>query len=92
MKVRYSFFAWSIKECDFRETAISAAIWDGNKYVWGEKQKGHYRHYWRAMWGNIDNEQRKSLLAAADCIERAANSSWWNCKDGFRPFFWRRSA
>jgi hypothetical protein len=31
------------------------------------------------------------LLAAADCIERASNSSFWDWEDGSRPLFWRWS-
>jgi hypothetical protein len=44
------------------------------------------------MWGHRDNERRKSLISADNCIERAANSSWWDWEDGSRPFFWRWSA
>jgi hypothetical protein len=87
MKARRSFFAWFSKEYYFKEKAIPVAIWDGNKYVCGEKQKWHYIHYWRALWGNIDNEQRRSLVAAADCIERVANSSWSDWEDGSIRFF-----
>jgi hypothetical protein len=43
------------------------------------------------MWGHKDNDQRKSLLAACDFIERAANASWWDWEDGSKPFFWRWS-
>ena len=35
---------------------------------------------------NIDG---KNGLAAKDCIQRAANASWWSWDDGSRPFFWR---
>jgi hypothetical protein len=27
--------------------------------------------------------------AGCECVTRAANSSWWEWKDGSRPFFWR---
>jgi hypothetical protein len=40
-----------------------------------------------ALCGGIEIDQRKSLLAAADCIERAANYSWWDWEDGSIPFF-----
>jgi hypothetical protein len=65
--------------------------WDGAKYVWTGNYKGEYAHYWRAMWGQKENDKQKSLLAVGDCITRAANSTWWNWEDGSRPFFWRWS-
>jgi hypothetical protein len=43
------------------------------------------------VWGQKENDKQKSLLAAGDCITRAANSTWWNWEDGSRPFFWRWS-
>jgi hypothetical protein len=43
------------------------------------------------MWGHKDNDQRKSFLAACDCIERAATYYWWDWQDGSRPFFWKWS-
>jgi hypothetical protein len=94
MKVRRSFFYWFSKEFHFRQAAGSVVSWDGTKYVWGDKQNAHYKHYkhyWRTMWGNKDNARQNIFVFAADCIERAANSSWWNCEDGSRPFFWRWS-
>jgi hypothetical protein len=92
-KVRRSFFAWLSKEYYFREKALPVAILDGTKYAWGgEKRKGHYRHYWRAMCGSRYNEQQNSLVGADDFIERTATSSWWDLEDGSRPFFWRWSA
>jgi hypothetical protein len=41
--------------------------------------------------GSKGKRQTKSLLAAGDCITRAATSTWWNWEDVSRPFFWRRS-
>jgi hypothetical protein len=67
------------------------AAWNGTKYSWNEKHKSQYRNYWSSIWGHKDNDQRKSLLAGCDCIERAANSSLWDWEDGSRPFFWRCS-
>jgi hypothetical protein len=43
------------------------------------------------VWGQRDNDQRKSLLAADDFIEIAANSSLWDWEDGSSPFFWKWS-
>jgi hypothetical protein len=65
---------------------------NGDKYVWSKKQRGQYLHSWNTMWVHRDNDQRNSLVAAADCIDRAANSSWWDWEDGSRPLFWRWSA
>jgi hypothetical protein len=92
MKVRLSCFAWFSKEFKFTQAAQSVVSWDGTKYIWGGKQKGQYRHYWRKMWGHRDTERGKYLVSVADFIERAANSSWWYWEDGSRPFFWRWSA
>jgi hypothetical protein len=92
MKVRCSFFDWFSREYHFREKARPVVSWNGDKYVWSEKQRGQYIHSWNTMWGHRDNYQRKSLVAAAYCIERAANSSWWDWEDGSRPFFWWWSA
>jgi hypothetical protein len=64
---------------------------NGAKYVWTGNYKGQYAHYWKAMWGQKENDKQKSLLAAGDCITRAANCTWLNWKDGSRPFFWRWS-
>jgi hypothetical protein len=89
IKVRRSFFAWFSKEYHCREKARPVASWNGDKYVWSKKQRGQYVHSWNIMWGHRDNDQQKSLVAAADFIERAANSSWWDWEDGSRPFFWR---
>jgi hypothetical protein len=91
MKVRRSFFAWFSKEYHFREKARPVASWNGDKYVWSDKQRGQYSHSWNTMWGHRDNDQQKSLVAAADCIERATNSSWWDWEDGSRTIFWRWS-
>jgi hypothetical protein len=92
MKVRRSFFAWFSKEYHSREKARPVVSWNGDKYVWSEKQGVQYRHSWNTMWGHRDNDQLKSLVEAADCIMRAANSSCWDWEDGSRPFFWRWSA
>jgi hypothetical protein len=43
------------------------------------------------MWGQKENDKQKSLLAAGDCITRAANATGWNWEDDSRPFFWRWS-
>jgi hypothetical protein len=91
MKVRRSFFAWFSNVYYFRVKHKKAAVWNGTKYSWNERHKSQYRHYWSSMWGHRENDQMKSLLAAADCIERAANSSWWDWEDGSRPLFWRWS-
>jgi len=32
---------------------------------------------------------RRDRLAGLECIIRGANSTWWEWKDGSRPFFWR---
>jgi hypothetical protein len=56
IKAGHSLFAWFGKEYHFREKARPVVSWGGTKYVWGEKKKGQYRHYWRAMWGNRYNE------------------------------------
>jgi hypothetical protein len=92
MKVRRSFFDWFSNEYHFRVRPKRVAVWDGTKYVWDEKHKAQYRHYWRFMWWHIDNEQRKLLLTTMDCIVRSAIASWWDWKDGSIPFFWRWSA
>jgi hypothetical protein len=91
MKLRRSLFAWFINEYHFRVKNQKVAVWNGTKYSWNERHKSQYRHYWSSMWGHRENDQRKSFFAAADCIERAANSSWWDWEDGSRPFFWRLS-
>jgi hypothetical protein len=91
MTVWRSFFAWFGNEYHFRVKHKKVAVWNGTKYSRNEKHKLQYRHYWSSIWGHTYNDQRKSLLAACDCIERAANSSWWDWEDGSRPFFWRWS-
>jgi hypothetical protein len=91
MKVSRSFFAWFSKKYHFRVKHQKLAVWNETKYSWNEMHKSHYRHYWSSMWGHRENYQRKSLLAAADCIERAANYSWWDWEDGYRPLCWRWS-
>jgi hypothetical protein len=44
MKVRHSFFVFFRKEYHFREKPKPVAIWDGSKYVRGEKHNAHYKH------------------------------------------------
>jgi hypothetical protein len=88
MKVMRCFFAWFSNEYHFRVKHKKVAVWNGTKYSWNEKHKSQYRYYWSSIWGHQDNDQRKSLLAACDCIERAANSSWWDWEDGSIPFIW----
>jgi hypothetical protein len=66
MKVRRSFFAWFSNEYHFRVKHQKVAVWNGTKYVWNKNHKAQYRHYWSSMWGHRENDQRKSLLAAAD--------------------------
>jgi hypothetical protein len=92
MNVRRSFFAWFSKEYHCIEKSRPVASCNGDKYVWSKKQRGQYVHSWNTMWVHRDNYQRKSLVAAADCIERAANYSWWDWEYGSRPCFWRWSA
>jgi hypothetical protein len=92
MKVRRSLFAWFSNEYHFRVKHQKVAVWNGTKYFWNEKHKSQCRHYWSFMWGHRENYQRKSLLAAADFIERSAHSSWLDWEDGSIPFFWRWSA
>jgi hypothetical protein len=70
MKVRRNFFSWFSNEYHFRVKHKKVAVWNGTKYSWSERHKSQYRHYWISMWGHDENDQRKSLLAAADCIER----------------------
>jgi hypothetical protein len=91
MKVRHSLFAWFSDEYPFRVKHQKVAIWNGTKYVWYEKYNAQYRHYWSSMWGHRENDQRKLLYSTSDCIERAANSSWWYWEDGSIPLFWRWS-
>jgi hypothetical protein len=32
---------------------------------------------------------KRDKAAGCECVTRAANSTWWEWKDGSRPFFWR---
>jgi hypothetical protein len=73
IKVRRNLFDWFSNEYHFRVKHQKVAVWNGTKYVWNENHKAQYMHYWSSMWGHIENDQSKSLLAAADCIERATN-------------------
>jgi hypothetical protein len=36
-----------------------------------------------------EQEWQRNRVAVADCISRAANSTWWEWADGSRLFFWR---
>jgi hypothetical protein len=78
--VRSSLFAWFSIEYHFRVKHQKVAVWNWRLHITGDPCGGHR-----------ENDQRKLLLAAADCIERAANYSWWDWADGSRPFFWRWS-
>jgi hypothetical protein len=78
IKVRKSFFAWFGQRYKVHVPHQNMVAWDGTKYVWTAKDKGKYAHYWRAMWGQTENDKQKSLLATGDCITRAANATYWN--------------
>ena len=55
------------------------------KYAWTAKGlKQYIAERRKEKKGNM--EIRK---AAADCIRRSANSSWWEWTEGSTPFFWR---
>jgi hypothetical protein len=45
--------------------------------VLNENHKAQYRHFWSYMWGHIYNEQRRSLLAKAEYIDRASTLLGW---------------
>jgi hypothetical protein len=90
-KVRKSFFIWFSQRYKVHVPHQDTVAWDGAKYVWTDNYKGQYVHYWRAMWRQKENDKQKPLLAAGDCITRAANSTWCNWEDGSRPFFCRWS-
>jgi hypothetical protein len=91
LKVRKIFLIWFIQRYKVHIPHQDILAWNGAKYLWTGNYKGQYAHYWKAMWGQKENDTHKSLLAAGDCITRAANSTWWNWEDGSRPFFWRWS-
>ena len=54
------------------------------RYHWRKKGRYLYRSD-LASW----KKQAEDIAAARDCIERACGCSWWEWKDGSRPFFWR---
>jgi hypothetical protein len=82
IKMRKSFFVRSSQLYKVHVLYQNMVAWDGANYVWKGNYKGQYAHYWRAMWGQKENDKQKSLLAAGDCIKREANSTWWNWKIG----------
>jgi hypothetical protein len=91
LKVRKSFFIWFRKRYKVHFPHQYMVSWNGARYMWTGNYKSQYAHYWKAMWGQKENDKQKYLLAAGGCITRAANSTWWNWEDGSRPFFWRWS-
>jgi hypothetical protein len=48
MKVRRSFLGWCSSEYHFRVKHQNVSVWNGTKYVWNEKHKSQYMHYWKS--------------------------------------------
>jgi hypothetical protein len=89
LKLRKSFFIWFRQRYKVHMPHQDMVAWNSANYVWTGNYKDQYAHYWKAMWGQMENGKPQSLLAAGDCITRAVNSTWWNWEDWSRPFFWR---
>jgi hypothetical protein len=81
LKVRKSFFRWFRQRYKVLIPHQDMVAWKGARYMRSGNYKSQYAHYWKAMWGQKENDKQKSLLAAGDCITRAANSTWWNWED-----------
>jgi hypothetical protein len=78
LKVRKSFFIWFRQSYKVHLPHQDIVAWNVARYVWTVNYKSQYAHYWKAMWGQKENDKQKSLLAAGGFITRAANSTWWN--------------
>ena len=57
------------------------------KFVWTKAGKLTYRRWWSVSGSVADT--KKNRIAGLDCIQRAAEATWWEWKAGSRPFFWR---
>lgn len=56
-----------------------------SSFCWTAKGRKQYR----AMRKLESPSEKVNRLAAADCIGRCANSTWWEWAAGSRPLFWR---
>jgi hypothetical protein len=52
-------------------------------------QKRHYLRCWGSKNVLPGSGKTQDSSVALDCITRAANATWWEWTDGYRPFFWR---
>jgi hypothetical protein len=58
IKVKKSFFVWSSQRYKVHVPHQDMVSWDGAKYMWTGNYKGQYAHYWRAMWGEKENDKK----------------------------------
>jgi hypothetical protein len=65
-------------------------LFTGTQYKWLKNGKSNYRNWW-VKSGQIA-DVRKDRVAGLDCIQRAAEATWWEWQAGSRPFFWRWKA
>jgi len=83
-----SFFKWLKCSTDYPVQKDKNPIVDYSstaRYQWTPGGKDEYIK-WR---GKLVQVKEKDWSAAADAIERGANSTWWEWQDGSRPFHWR---
>ena len=83
--IRKEFWRWHQGRSLLPRRGVEFVRWNKESgcYTW---QRRGQMEYARAHTGL---RQNANFRAGADCLRRAANSSWWDWDDGSRTFFWR---
>jgi len=83
--VRQDFWRWYRNHSSEPRDGAALVRFDSKagRYVWAKRGLKAYAQAHSRLRCN------PNFGAGADCIRRAANSSWWEWQDGSRIFFWR---